>query len=118
MSEGLRPLVEPSIPEKLSAVLEDCWQLDSKKRPAAEELVQRLRHIVSHANFAQRPIDSTEEQLSTKQREEARKASSAQSGRRREEAHADKELNPHAKFKVPSWIENRASDPVKVRALL
>ena len=118
VSEGLRPLVEPTIPQGLSDILEDCWQLDSRRRPTAQQLVDRLKLIQSHANFADRPAVGNESVISTKQREEARKAFAAQSSSSHEEAGpAGDELDPNIKIKPPAWLENTSSEPVKVQNL-
>ena len=38
VQKGLRPVIPPSCPEGLAAVMRDCWQKDPRERPAFEVL--------------------------------------------------------------------------------
>ena len=107
VSEGLRPLVNPNVPETLSSILEACWQLDSRERPSSSELVKKLRGWISQDSLS---YDSRAAQrLSTKQREEARRAGA----KRKDQGYiADKQKV--ATLKRPSWLKDTSPGFVKV----
>lgn len=100
-----------NLPQRLAAILEDCWQLDTRKRPSANQLVARLRDWASQEDFA-RYAPNADGVMSTKEREEARKAASKGQVSLGESGSGQKseDWNPveaSSTITAPEWLEER-----------
>jgi len=112
VSEGLRPLMEPQTPHPLAQLLEDCWQLDSTRRPTARQLVDRLTAIIGGRDLD--GVGGTSQRgPSTREREESRRATKAALvNRQKAERKLERQSGPLA---APAWLEGAVSDQDETR---
>jgi hypothetical protein len=94
--------MEPQTPPPLAQLLEDCWQLDSKRRPTARQLVDRLTEIMGGGDLKS-VGGSSQQGPSTRQREESRRAAEAALANRQEAVRKPKQKR--GPLAIPAWLE-------------
>jgi len=94
--------MDPHTPPPLAQLLEDCWHLDSTRRPTAAQLVDRLTAIIDGGGLGYAAGDP-QRGPSLREREEARRASPV--GRREAGRKPKRE-----RLAAPAWLETSDSD--------
>lgn len=109
--------MEADTPEPLARILEQCWQLDSRKRPTAHELVGLVETAIqSVCGEGDCASARSAEGVSERDRQEARKHSRtgtfvAQSDARNQTQSAGQQVPPAGSaLKGPSWAKGSDVD--------
>lgn len=111
VSEGLRPLMSPSLPQGLATILEACWQLDSNQRPTAGQLVAMMLEWLSHEKFDPQSGHDPPK-LSNRQREEARRSSMTARSESQAEESGIELLRP---LQAAAWLRDCSAGSRKAR---